>query len=125
MLVNYYNPFLAIYLKGGANQQVAQLSSGLQGVLNAAIGYGAAVGGGQVADVAGAYDSLNWFTQVKTPLRYPAEERGQYLHADLHVFPEQHSRQQRGVRGDGRRSPRPAEVTAAGFLRRWNVARPG
>lgn len=66
VLLNYYNPFLVTYLQGGDKKQVAQLSSGLQGVLNAAIGYGAATGDGQVADVAGAFDSLNWFTMVKT-----------------------------------------------------------
>lgn len=66
VLLNYYNPFLVTYLQGGDKKQVAQLSSGLQGVLNSAIGYGAATGGGQVADVAGAFDSLNWFTMVKT-----------------------------------------------------------
>lgn len=66
VLLNYYNPFLVTYLQGGDKKQVAQLSSGLQGVLNSAIGYGAATGDGQVADVAGAFDSLNWFTMVKT-----------------------------------------------------------
>ncbi len=67
VLLNYYNPFLATYLQGGQSETTAKLSTGLQAVLNAEITYGALVAKAQVADIATAFDSYDWFHETTVP----------------------------------------------------------
>ncbi|NHN55730.1 SGNH/GDSL hydrolase family protein [Calidifontibacter sp. DB0510] len=64
VVLNYYNPFLAVYLLGQVT--VAQQSVGLQAALNGAIAAGAGAGDAKVADVATAFKSTDW-TPTPTP----------------------------------------------------------
>ncbi|KRE41958.1 SGNH/GDSL hydrolase family protein [Knoellia sp. Soil729] len=59
VVLNYYNPFLALWLTGTAGQTAAGASSVLQGALNAAVARAAATAGADVADVATAFRSTN------------------------------------------------------------------
>ncbi|RYG77965.1 sortase [Yimella sp. RIT 621] len=58
VVLNYYNPFLAAWAAG--NPQLAQLSTMLQGQLNASISYAAKAADAKVADVATAFRSTDW-----------------------------------------------------------------
>lgn len=60
IVLNYYNPFLALYLLGPTGQGLAQVTAALQQVLNATISQAAAGIGADVADVAGLFQSTNW-----------------------------------------------------------------
>lgn len=59
IVLNYYNPFLAAYLTGPAGQQLAGVTTGLQGLLNAAVTGAAATVQADVADVATAFKSAD------------------------------------------------------------------
>lgn len=59
VVLNYYNPFLAVWLTGPAGQQAAALSGVLQSLLNAAVARSAATVGADVADVATAFKSTD------------------------------------------------------------------
>lgn len=67
VVLNYYNPFLAAWLTGASGQQLAKLSVGLQGSLNATVASAAKGVNASVADVAGAFDSTDW-TETTSPL---------------------------------------------------------
>lgn len=59
VVLNYYNPFLAVWLTGPAGQQAAALSGLLQTLLNQAVARSAATVGADVADVATAFRSTD------------------------------------------------------------------
>lgn len=61
VVLNYYNPFLAAWAAG--NPQLAQLSTMLQGQLNASISYAANAADAKVADVAAVFRSNDWSLQ--------------------------------------------------------------
>jgi lysophospholipase L1-like esterase len=63
IVLDYYNPFLAAWLTGPAGQQVAGLTTVLQGMLNAAVARAATTADADVADVATAFRST-----VTTPV---------------------------------------------------------
>lgn len=59
IVLNYYNPFLAVWLTGPEGQQAAGLSGLLQSLLNAAVARSAGTVGAEVADVATAFKSTD------------------------------------------------------------------
>ena len=59
VVLNYYNPFLALWLTGDTGQTAAGASSLLQAELNAAVARAAATVGADVADVATAFRSTD------------------------------------------------------------------
>jgi len=63
----YHNPFLAAWLQGAAGQQAAKDSAPLIGAANAGIAQVFKSTGFKVADVAGAFSSDDFTTQVNVP----------------------------------------------------------
>ncbi|NUQ95935.1 MAG: SGNH/GDSL hydrolase family protein [Streptomyces sp.] len=63
----YHNPFLAAWLQGAAGQQAAKESASLVGAANAGIAQVYKSTGFKVADVAGAFSSDDFTTQVNVP----------------------------------------------------------
>jgi len=59
VVLNYYNPFLALWLTGDAGKAAAGASSLLQGALNAAVARAAATVDADVADVSTAFRSAD------------------------------------------------------------------
>lgn len=60
VVLNYYNPLLAAWLAGPTGHQLAQTSATLQSILNGLIAAAASASSADLADVAAAFDSLNW-----------------------------------------------------------------
>ena len=65
--MNYYDPFLAAWLNGPAGQELATQSVQLATVLNNLEASAYAAGGVEVADVAAAFSSTDFETQVQLP----------------------------------------------------------
>ncbi|MEY9936198.1 SGNH/GDSL hydrolase family protein [Streptacidiphilus sp. MAP5-3] len=65
--MNYYDPFLAVWLTGPSGQQAARLSATLGVALNGAIEVGLKLGGFHVADVATAFSTLDFTDQATLP----------------------------------------------------------
>ncbi|MFD9123551.1 SGNH/GDSL hydrolase family protein [Kitasatospora sp. NPDC059571] len=65
--MTYYNPFLALWLKGDAGKQAAKASAQLQVQTNNILVQGYTAVGFRVADVAGAFSSSDFSTQVQLP----------------------------------------------------------
>ncbi|PBC69656.1 GDSL-like lipase/acylhydrolase family protein [Streptomyces sp. TLI_235] len=65
--MTYYNPFLALWLKGDAGQQAAKASAQLQAQTNTLLANGYAASGFRVADVAKAFSSSDFSTQAQLP----------------------------------------------------------
>jgi lysophospholipase L1-like esterase len=60
VVLNYYNPVLAAWLAGFTGQELAQTSATFQSMLNGSIAGAASASAADLADVAAAFDSLNW-----------------------------------------------------------------
>jgi hypothetical protein len=65
--MNYYDPFLAVWLTGPAGQQAAQLSTQLGIGLNGAIAGGLRAGEFRLADVSTAFSTLDFADQTTLP----------------------------------------------------------
>jgi lysophospholipase L1-like esterase len=65
--MNYYDPFLAVWLTGAAGQQAAKESAQLSVGLNGAIELGLRAGGFQLADVSTAFSTLDFTDQADLP----------------------------------------------------------
>jgi hypothetical protein len=65
--MNYYDPFLAVWLTGPAGQQAAQESAQLSVALNGAIELGLKTGGFRLADVSTAFSTLDFTDQATLP----------------------------------------------------------
>lgn len=65
--MNYYDPFLAVWLTGPAGQQAAQESAQLGVALNGAIAGGLKAGEFRLADVSTAFSTLDFTDQVTLP----------------------------------------------------------
>ncbi|RAG85265.1 SGNH/GDSL hydrolase family protein [Streptacidiphilus pinicola] len=65
--MNYYDPFLAVWLTGPAGQQAAQESAQLSVALNGAIALGLKAGEFRLADVSTAFSTLDFTDQATLP----------------------------------------------------------
>jgi lysophospholipase L1-like esterase len=65
--MNYYDPFLAVWLTGPVGQQLAQQSTALSATLNGAIKKGLVRNGFALADVAKAFSTDDFTDQVTLP----------------------------------------------------------
>jgi len=66
-VLNYYDPFLAAWVTGAAGQQLARESVALVQVLNGLIEASATRVGAKTADIAAAFDTTDFETQVQLP----------------------------------------------------------
>ncbi|MFD0329198.1 hypothetical protein ACFQZC_15975 [Streptacidiphilus monticola] len=65
--MNYYDPFLAVWLTGPAGQQTATQSTLLGAELNGVEALGLAAGGFRVADAASAFSTFDFTDQATLP----------------------------------------------------------